>query len=142
MSVYKGALAVGSSISLKETLTEIDARRYASISGDSNPLHIDELVAKNSQFGGRIVHGNLIISLFTGMIATSFPGPGSILISQDIFFKLPVFLESEFELRLTVIKYIERARIYYLLAECRTNEIVCITGRFKVHHTQMADAND
>ena len=50
------------------TITETDIINFAGISGDYNPLHIDEEFCRNTQFGTRIAHGPLVYSIATGLI--------------------------------------------------------------------------
>ena len=50
------------------TITETDIIHFAGISGDYNPLHIDEEFCRNTQFGTRIAHGPLVYSIATGLI--------------------------------------------------------------------------
>jgi 3-hydroxybutyryl-CoA dehydratase len=135
-------IRVGDERYLVRSVTSDDVKAYASVSGDNNPLHMDSEFSKKSNFGRRISHGNLIIGLFTGMIALDFPGPGTILISQDLHFKAPIFVDSEIQLYLTVKKTVDRAGILYLLAECRSDNRLCIDGEFKVYRSGFGLRND
>ena len=55
-------------VSSARTITETDIINFAGISGDYNPLHIDEEFCRNTQFGTRIAHGPLVYSIATGLI--------------------------------------------------------------------------
>lgn len=76
------------------TVTESDTVLFASLSGDFNPLHIDEEFAKNSAYGRRMAHGALVQALMTGLIAQLgiFEGTVVALRRLDTTFKRPVFL--------------------------------------------------
>lgn len=83
-------LAVGQSAELTRTLTESDVMTFATLTGDFNPVHVDEALAAASPFGGRIVHGMLTASLFSTLLAMQLPGPGAIYLSQSVQFLRPV----------------------------------------------------
>ena len=68
---------------------------FAELSGDNNPIHIDETVAKNSRFGERIVHGIFVASFISKIIGTKLPGKGSIYLEQNLQFKAPVYIDEE-----------------------------------------------
>ncbi len=55
---------------------------FARITGDDNPLHIDEEFARKTQFGKRIAHGMLIVSLISKVLGRDFPGPGTVYVSK------------------------------------------------------------
>src|SRR5579859_6584456 len=79
-------LAVGMSAAYARTVTEADVILFAGISGDNNPVHMNELYAAQTRFGGRIVHGLLSASFVSTAIASKLPGPGSIYLSQNLAF--------------------------------------------------------
>ena len=135
-------IRVGEERYLVRRVTSEDVNRYASISGDNNPVHMNSEFSEKFNFGRRISHGNLIIGLFTGMIAFDFPGPGTLLISQEFNFKAPIFVDSEIQLHLTVKKTVDRAGILYLLAQCHSDNRLCIDGEFKVFRSREELVND
>ena len=135
-------IRVGDERYLVRSVTSEDVKAYAFISGDNNPLHMDSEFSEKSNFGRRISHGNLIIGLFTGMIALDFPGPGAILLAQNLHFKAPIFVDSEIQLHLTVRKAVDRAVILYLLAQCHSDNRLCIAGEFKVYTSRYGLADD
>ena len=75
-----------------KTITETDLVMFASISGDFNPMHVNKEYAKTTQFGKRIVHGVVSVSLIAGVLGMKLPGPGTIHVSQKVDFKKPVFI--------------------------------------------------
>lgn len=83
-------LTVGQSASLTRTVTQQDIDTFAVVSGDTNPVHIDEAWAKNSFFKGRISHGVLTAGLISAVIGMQLPGPGTIYLSQTLKWTLPV----------------------------------------------------
>lgn len=84
-------LYVGQSYSMTKGFSSEEVERFAEISGDNNLVHIDKEYAENSIFHGRIVHGFLTGSLFSAIIGTKMPGPGSIYLGQNMNFKRPVY---------------------------------------------------
>ena len=95
-------LEIGTSASLSKTLTEKDLVMFAAVSGDVNPVHLDEAFAKETMFEGRIGHGMWTGSVISATLATVIPGPGTIYLGQSIQFKRPVKLNDEITATLTV----------------------------------------
>ncbi len=83
-----GELSVGDSIEFTKTISERDIERFAAASGDTNPIHLDEMWAENTRFNGRIAHGILVAGLISAALARL---PGSVIyLSQDLEFRAPV----------------------------------------------------
>lgn len=87
---YFEDLKVGMTATFAKTVTEADIVGFAGISGDFNPVHINEEFAKNTMFKGRIAHGMLGAAFISTLFGTKLPGPGCIYISQNLRFKAPV----------------------------------------------------
>ena len=85
-------LKVGQKASLTKTITEEDLSHFIAITGDTNPLHVDESFAEQTFFGQRIAHGMLSASLFSTLVGMHIPGIGAIYKSQTLEFLLPVFI--------------------------------------------------
>jgi len=85
-------LAIGQKASLTKTITEADLSHFIAITGDINPLHIDEDFAAQTFFGQRIAHGMLSASLFSTLVGLHIPGIGAIYKSQTLEFLAPVFM--------------------------------------------------
>ncbi len=86
------ALQVGQSADFSKMVTEADVVRFAEITGDRNPVHLDAAYAERSPFGGRIAHGMLTASFISTVLAMRLPGPGTIYLSQSLRFLRPVRL--------------------------------------------------
>ena len=80
----------GQHASFRKTFTDEDVRRFIEITGDTNPLHVDDEFAAGTRFGRRVLHGMLTASLFSTMVGMLLPGTGAIYRSQTIRFLLPV----------------------------------------------------
>ncbi len=83
-------LSVGMTASYAKTVTEADIVLYAGVSGDTNPVHLNEEYASGTMFKTRIAHGMLTASFFSTVLGTKLPGPGCIYMSQTLKFKAPV----------------------------------------------------
>lgn len=83
-------LSVGQSAELARTVTGDDLVAFAAVTGDNNPVHLDEAYAAATPFGGRIAHGMLSAGYISAVIGTRLPGPGAIYVSQSLRFRRPV----------------------------------------------------
>src|SRR5215212_5545889 len=72
-------------------ITDHMIRTFAEISGDTNPIHLDDEYAATTRFGRRIAHGMLAAGLISATIANDLPGSGTVYLSQSLKFKSPVF---------------------------------------------------
>jgi 3-hydroxybutyryl-CoA dehydratase len=87
---YFEDLEVGQEASLSNTVTEDVINAFADVSGDRNPVHLDEAYAATTMFKGRIAHGMLSAAYISAVFGMKLPGPGAIYISQTLAFKAPV----------------------------------------------------
>jgi 3-hydroxybutyryl-CoA dehydratase len=83
-------LKVGMTASYAKTVTEADVILFAGISGDNNPVHVDEEFATQTRFKGRIVHGIFSAGLISCVAGTRLPGPGAVYVDQSLRFRAPV----------------------------------------------------
>jgi 3-hydroxybutyryl-CoA dehydratase len=116
----------GDTAFLSKTISDTDIRAFADLSGDHNPLHLDESFAQQTRFGRRIAHGMLSASLISAVIANDLPGQGSIYLGQTLQFVAPVFLGDTVEARVTVTGIREDKQIVKLDTVCtnQRNEVV------------------
>ena len=85
-------LCAGQKACLKKTVTQADLEHFIAITGDTNPLHVDEAFAEKTFFGQRIAHGMLSASLFSTLVGMHIPGTGAIYKSQTLEFLRPVHI--------------------------------------------------
>jgi len=83
-------MAVGMSAELARTVEAADILMFAEVSGDTNPVHLDEDFAKATIFKGRVAHGMLSAGYLSAIFGTKLPGPGGIYLSQNLKFTAPV----------------------------------------------------
>ena len=86
-------LSVGQSASYERKVTDAEVRRFAEVSGDFNPLHLDEEFAKTTRFEGRIAHGMLAVTFLSTVLGTRLPGAGCIFMGANFKFKAPVRID-------------------------------------------------
>ena len=88
--LYFDELSVGQSAEVTHVVGAADIEAFAAVSGDVNPVHMDEEFAKTTAFGGRIAHGMLLAAYISAVLGNDLPGPGSIYLSQSMRFRRPV----------------------------------------------------
>lgn len=101
-SVPFDELTVGDSAEAGKTISESDVYLFAGVTGDFNPLHVDEEYAKRTPFGSRVAHGPLTLSLCAGLLGTELPGLGTIAISNYVEYKAPVYIGDTIRTRVEV----------------------------------------
>ena len=89
---YFEDLAVGMEASYAKKITNDDVLAFAELSGDVNPVHLNDAFAAGTMFKQRIAHGFLTASLISTVLGTKLPGPGCIYLSQSLKFRAPVFI--------------------------------------------------
>src|SRR5690606_3923177 len=125
---YLEDLAVGMEASHSKTVTETDLEVFADLSGDNNPVHMDEAFAATTPFRSRIVHGMLTASLISTILGTKLPGPGAVYVSQSLRFRAPVRLGDTVVARATVSEIdLDRKRAR-LACCCMVGETVVLDG--------------
>jgi acyl dehydratase len=111
-------LTVGQSAEYSRVVSDEDVKLFAKITGDFNPVHIDEEAAAKTRFGGRIAHGMLSGGLVSAAIANKLPGEGSIYLSQTMRFTAPVRIGDTVTVSLTVLELLSKKRVR-LATVCR-----------------------
>lgn len=127
-----GELSVGMTAAYEHVVTAEDVEAFAAVSGDHNPVHLDEAYAKTTRFKGRIAHGLLAASYISTVLAAKLPGPGTIYLGQTLAFKAPVRLGDKVEARATVSEIFPDKGRVILKTQCRVGETVVIDGEATV----------
>ena len=126
-------LKPGDTASFSKTVTNDDIQKFAHVSGDHNPIHLDDEYAKQTRFGRRIAHGMLGASLISAVIANQLPGHGSIYLGQTLDFVSPVFPGDKITASVTVISIREDKPIVKLETVCvNQHDEVVIKGEATV----------
>jgi 3-hydroxybutyryl-CoA dehydratase len=125
-------LSVGMTASYEHVVTAEDVTAFAAVSGDHNPVHLDEAYAKTTRFKTRIAHGLLVASYISTVLADQLPGAGTVYLGQTLAFKAPVRLGDKVEARVTVSEiFADKGRVI-LKTQCRVGETVVIDGEATV----------
>ena len=117
--------SIGDSAEITKTIEQADIDAFAGVTGDHNPVHVDEEFAKTTRFGRRIAHGMLTASLISSVLANKLPGEGSVYLGQTLQFVAPVFPGDEITARVTVKEIREGKPILKL-------ETICINQREEI----------
>lgn len=125
---YLEDLEVGMNESYAKTISESDVYLFAGISGDNNPVHINEEYAKTTLFKKRIVHGMFSAALISTVAGTRLPGPGCIYIDQQIKFKAPVYIGDTAKATLTITEIDEKRRRVKMRTDVTVGETLVATG--------------
>lgn len=110
MSHTYESLEIGQTFSIERVLTTEDVQQFADVTGDDNPIHIDEAYAATTRFGQPIVHGVLLLGIISKVLGRDFPGPGSVAVSLSARFLRPVPVGSTIRVEASVAEKIERYR--------------------------------
>ncbi|WP_282607495.1 MaoC family dehydratase [Pelagibius sp. Alg239-R121] len=125
---YMEDLTVGMTAVFAKTVTDADIVMFAGVSGDTNPVHLDESFATQTMFGDRIAHGMLSASFVSTVFGTKLPGPGCIYMSQNLRFKAAVKSGDTVTARVTIREIIgEKNRVVFDTV-CSVGDKVVIDG--------------
>ena len=92
-------------------ITESMVEKFSNLSGDLNPLHMDNEFAESSSFNKRIVHGMLLASFFSQLIGMKLPGKNALYFSQTLNFRSPCYIDDEIEVVGEVIEKSDSTQI-------------------------------
>lgn len=114
---------------------QADVIKFAEVTGDFNPIHLDEEYAAKTMFKKPIVHGFLSGAVFSKVFGTLFPGEGTIYLSQEMKFMAPIFVEEQYEARFEVLEVNTEKHIGIVNCTLANSEgTPCIIGVAKLKH--------
>jgi 3-hydroxybutyryl-CoA dehydratase len=125
---YFEELSVGQSAVFGKTVTEADIAAFAGVSGDTNPVHLNEEYAKETMFKGRIAHGMLSAAFISTVFGTKLPGPGCIYVSQLLKFKAPVKIGDTVTARVEVTALVPEKKFATFKTTCSVGGKVVLDG--------------
>ena len=114
-------------------ISEKIVTKFAEISGDFNPLHMDESFASKTPFGKRVVHGMLLASFLSKLVGMKIPGENGVYFSQSMNFRKPCFIGDVLKVVGTIIDKSDSTKIIVLKTEIYNQNKDCILdGEAKV----------
>ena len=97
-------LTIGQKATFTKKIDEQLVDDFAKLSGDLNPLHMNEEYAKNTKFGKRVCHGMLLASFLSQLVGMYLPGKNSLYFSQSLNFRNPCFVNDEITIEGEIIE--------------------------------------
>ena len=119
---------IGQSADYVRTITDADIRRFADVSGDDNPVHLDEAFAAATPFKTRIAHGMLAGAFISTVLGTRLPGYGCIYISQRMTFRAPMRIGDKVVTTATVKAIDAERRRVTMETVCTIGDTVAVSG--------------
>ena len=125
---YLEDLELGMESVYAKTVTDSDITVFAGVSGDTNPVHLDDAFASQTLFGERIAHGMLSASFISTVFGTQMPGPGCVYLSQSLRFKAPVKIGDRVEAKVCIKEILADKRRVIFDTTCTVGEKVVLEG--------------
>ena len=126
----------GENASYERVVTAEDIVRFAELSGDNNPIHLDESFARKTIFKGRIAHGMLAASFISTTVGTKLPGYGSIYVSQALRFKAAVRIGDKVKTIATVKSVDKEHKRVVMETFCYVDDKIVLEGEAELMLTQ------
>ncbi|MHC8321197.1 MaoC family dehydratase [Pseudomonas sp. GB2N2] len=125
-------LVVGTKANYSQTITDADIKAFAGVSGDHNPVHVDDEYAAKSRFGKRIAHGLMSAGFFSAIFGTRIPGPGCVYVSQSLNFIRPVYIDDTVTAEVEVTRIDLAKRRVFFNTVCKVKGKNVITGSAEI----------
>jgi len=123
------SLQPGDKASRTTPITDEMIRLFAGLTGDTNPVHLDDEYAAGTRFGRRIAHGMIAAGLISATLANDLPGPGTVYLSQTLQFKAPVYPGDTITTTVEVKSVRPDKPIVTLITSCKNqSDAVVLTG--------------
>jgi 3-hydroxybutyryl-CoA dehydratase len=126
---YFEDLRIGMQASLVQTVGGEDLHMFARLTGDANPIHLDESYAAETRFKRRIAHGMLSAAYISAVLGTKLPGPGCIYISQTLNFRAPVHIGDEVTATVRISDLIENRKRAIFACACAVGDKIVVEGQ-------------
>jgi len=121
-------ISVGMTAVFAKTITEADIVLFSGVTGDMNPVHVNQDFAQDTMFKGRIAHGMLTSSLISTVLGMKLPGPGCIYMKQDLRFLAPVRAGDTVQARVTVTEIVPEKRRIVCKTTASVGEVMVVDG--------------
>jgi 3-hydroxybutyryl-CoA dehydratase len=126
-------LKVGETRTVEREITDDLIRRFADLSGDYNPIHLDEDFARKTRFGQRIAHGMLTGAFISAVLGNGFDDRTIVYLSQTMKFTAPVHIGDRLTITATITDIRQDKGIVTLEIVCRNqDDLTTLTGESKL----------
>ena len=128
--IFLEEIEIGMSVKYSQTVTDADIKAFVGLSGDRNPMHLDEVYTNKSMFKKRIAHGMMTASYFSALCGTKLPEEGCVYTYQSLNFKKPMYINDTVEAIVTVADVdLEKRRIKFKTV-CKVDNKTVTDGGF------------
>lgn len=115
-------IVVGDQFGFDSVITADFVREFSALSGDYNPLHLDQTYAASTKFGRRIAHGMTAGVLFSRLIGMYIPGGGGFYLSQNMIFREPIEIGSSIKVYGRVLQKVEALKTLTILTQLQERD--------------------
>lgn len=113
--------------------SDLVVRQIAEVSGDHNPIHLNDSYAEKTIFKKRIAQGLFCVNAISMILGNYLPGNGTILLSQSFFYRHPIYIDDEIEVKVIVREIIEEKNIVIMETICKNQAgKIVVEGESKV----------
>lgn len=121
---------VGDKASMTKTVSEHDVYTFAGVTGDFNPVHVNNEFAKQTMFKERIAHGMLSAGFISAVLGTALPGANTIYMGQELSFKAPVKIGDTVTATVECIEKIEeKHRLIFRTTVTNQDGVLVVDGK-------------
>jgi 3-hydroxybutyryl-CoA dehydratase len=122
----------GQSATVDFTVTDADMRNFADISGDRNPLHVDDTFARSKGFDGAVVYGALLVAKISQLIGMKLPGRDSVWTNLSVEFRKPLFVNQPAQVEGVIANLSASTGMIELKLTVRTEGKLLAKGRAEI----------
>ncbi|SRR5690554_3005051 len=126
-------IQIGMRVSYSQTITDADIKAYAGLSGDHNPVHVNQEYAEESRYGRRLAHGLMSVGFFSALFGMRLPGPGCVYVSQNIQFKRPVYIDDTVTAIAEVTDVCLKKKRVFFSTNCYVKNKIVISGDAEIY---------
>ncbi|RKG36795.1 MaoC family dehydratase [Acinetobacter rongchengensis] len=123
----------GMTAELTREFSSDDVNIFSQLSGDINPVHLDDNYAKQTMFGARIVHGALVSSIFSTIFANTLPGAGCIYLKSENKFLKPIYLNEIVHFKVEVFDVISDRKKVIFKTSAISRNVECVVGTAELY---------
>lgn len=123
-------IQIGDRASMSKTISDYDVYGFAGITGDFNPVHVNNEFAKTTMFKGRIAHGMLSAGLISAVLGTALPGANTIYLGQELSFRAPVMIGDTITATVELLEKIEgKNRLIFRTTVTKQDGTIVVDGK-------------